>query len=84
MLTANVGFLAIPGIVPSSPSETITSPSQVDVYTLEALLASSLSVLTSIGSIMIGLLLVHFNRNKQNEDPAGAVSRQLHLMCIPR
>ena len=33
---------------------------------------------------MIGLLLVHYNRTKQNEDHAGAVSRQLNLMCIPR
>jgi hypothetical protein len=85
MLTANVGFLAIPGVVLSNLSGTnITSASQVVIFTSPAQIASSLSVLASIGSTMIGLLLVHHNRTKQKEDPTGAVSGYLHLMCVPR
>ncbi|KAH9979764.1 hypothetical protein BJV74DRAFT_121406 [Russula compacta] len=53
MLTANVGFLAIPGVV------------------LSNLNGSNLTK-ASIGSIVIGLLLVRHNRTKQKEDPAGA------------
>ncbi|KAF8474433.1 hypothetical protein DFH94DRAFT_131009 [Russula ochroleuca] len=84
MLTANVGFLAIPGVVLSNLSGTnITSASQVVIFTSPAQIASSLSVLASIGSTMIGLLLVHHNRTKQKEDPTGAVSGYLHLMCVP-
>jgi hypothetical protein len=85
MLTANVGFLAIPGVVISNLSGTsITNTQQVLILTSPSQIASSLSVQASIGSIMIGLLLVRHNRTKQKEDPAGAVSRQSHLMCVLR
>jgi hypothetical protein len=73
MLTANVGFLAIPGVVLSNLSGTdITSASEVVIFTSPTQIASSLSVEASIGSIMIGLLLVRHNRTKQKEDPSGA------------
>ena len=85
MLTANVGFLAIPGVVISNLSGTsITNTNQVLILTSPSQIASSLSVQASIGSIMIGLLLVRHNRTKQKEDPAGAVSRQSHLMSVLR
>jgi hypothetical protein len=85
MLTANVGFLAIPGVVISNLSGTsITNVNQVLILTSPSQIASSLSVEASIGSIMIGLLLVRHNRTKQKEDPAGAVSRQSRLMCVLR
>jgi hypothetical protein len=85
MLTANVGFLAIPGVVLSNLSGTnISAASQVVIFSSPSQIASSLSVLASIGSIMIGLLLVRHNRTKQKEDPAGAVSEQSHLMCALR
>jgi hypothetical protein len=88
MLTANVGFLAIPDVIPpSSFSETDTTDMSQAVefsYLEVPPITSSLSILISIGSIMIGLLLVHHNRTKQNEDPASAVSGQSHLMCEPR
>jgi len=75
MLTANVGFLAIPGVVLSNLSgSSITSASQVAIFPSASQVASSLSVVTSIGSIVNGLLLVRHNRTKQREDPAGAVS----------
>ena len=84
MLTANVSFLAIPGVVLSNLSGSdLTSASQVAIFPSSSQIASSLSVVTSIGSIVIGLLLVRHNRTKQREDPAGAVSEQSHLSCVP-
>jgi hypothetical protein len=75
MLTANVSFLAIPGVVLSNLNGTeITSASQVAIFTSASQIASSLSVEANIGSIVIGLLLVRHNRTKQTEDPGGAVS----------
>ena len=85
MLSVNVGFLAIPGVVLSNLSGTnITSASEVVILTSPSQIASSLSVLASIGSTMIGLLLVRHNRTKHEEDPVSAVSGQPHLMCFPR
>ena len=82
MLTANVGFLAIPGVVLSNLSGTdLTSANDVFIFTSASQIASSLSVEASIGSIMIGLLLVRHNRTKQKEDPAGAVSGQMYR-CV--
>jgi hypothetical protein len=84
MLTANVGFLAIPGVVLSNLSGTsITAASQVLIFPSSSQIASSLSVEASIGSIVTGLLLARHNRTKQKEDPAGAVSRQSPLTCLP-
>ena len=79
MLTANVGFLAIPGVVISNiNSSTLTHASQLDIFVSTAQIASSISILASVGSIVIGLLLVRHNRSKQKEDPAGAVSGLYH------
>ncbi|KAI0248228.1 hypothetical protein BJV78DRAFT_826291 [Lactifluus subvellereus] len=75
MLTANVGFLAIPGVVLSNLNgSNITSASDVNIFTSPSQIASSLSIEASVGSIVTGLLLVRHNRTKQKEDPAGAVS----------
>ncbi len=85
MLTANVGFLAIPGVVLSNLNgSSLTNASQVDIFPSTSQIASSLSVEASIGSIVIGLLLVRHNRTKQRQDPAGAVSGQSHLTCVPK
>ena len=84
MLTANVGFLAIPGVVLSNLSgSTISSASGIYIFTSSSQIASSLSVEASIGSIVTGLLLARHNRTKQKEDPAGAVSRQSSLTYLP-
>ena len=84
MLTANVGFLAIPGVVLSNLSgSSISAANQVLIFTSSSQIASSLSVEASIGSIVTGLLLARHNRTKQKEDPAGAVSRQSSLACLP-
>jgi ABC-type cobalamin transport system permease subunit len=83
MLTANVGFLAIPGVVLSNLNGTdLTSASQVLIFPSSSQMASALSVEASIGSIVIGLLLVRHNRTKQKEDPAGAVSSPSPLIGI--
>jgi hypothetical protein len=85
MLTANVGFLAIPGVVLSNLSgSNITSASQVFIFTSSSQIASALSVEASIGSIVTGLLLARHYHPKQKEDRAGAVSRQPFLTCYPR
>ena len=84
MLTANVGFLAIPGVVLSNLSGTnITGANGVYIFTSSSQIASSLSVEASIGSIVTGLLLARHNRTKQKKDPEGAVSRQSSLTFLP-
>ncbi|KAI9444163.1 hypothetical protein H4582DRAFT_2053868 [Lactarius indigo] len=77
MLSANVGFLAIPGVVIFNIINSITSASQVDIFVSPAQIASSMSTLASVANIVIGMLLVYHNGPKQNADPAGAVSAQL-------
>ena len=75
MLTANVGFLAIPGVILSNLSGSpLSSASDVVIFTSPTQIASCLSIEASIGSIVVSLLLVRHNRTKQKEDPAGAVS----------
>ncbi|KAI9455803.1 hypothetical protein BJY52DRAFT_1278919 [Lactarius psammicola] len=68
MLSVNVGFLAVPGVLPSinnttNPATTPTTPNQISNY---------LSLIASVGSIVIGLLLVRHHRTKKEEDPDGA------------
>ncbi|KAH8987810.1 hypothetical protein EDB92DRAFT_2014060 [Lactarius akahatsu] len=73
MLTANVGFLAISGVVISNINNSqMTSASALDIYISPSQIASSISILASVGSIVVGLFLVRHNRSKQKEDPAGA------------
>jgi hypothetical protein len=65
MLAANVGFLAIPGVIVVPGSGWIkASPAQV---------ASSMSLAFSIGSIISGLLLIRRNRTMGAQDPKTAV-----------
>ncbi|KAH9003374.1 hypothetical protein EDB86DRAFT_2891767 [Lactarius hatsudake] len=73
MLTANVGFLAITGVVISNINNSaMTGASTFDIYISPSQIASSISILASVGSIVVGLFLVRHNRSKQKEDPAGA------------
>jgi hypothetical protein len=86
MLTMNVGFLAIPGImlynlnIGNGP---LKSASQAIILPSSSQIASTLSLEASIGSIVIGLLLDRHNRTKQNASPSEAVSEQSHLTCGP-
>lgn len=73
MLSVNVGFLAIPGIVPTTALP--PTPSQIISY---------LSLSASVGSIVVGLLLVRHHRTKQEEDPNGAVSQIDYSFTIQR
>ena len=83
MLSANVGFLAVPGVVISTLNDNITSASEAIIFISPAQIASYMSMVASIGSIVIGLLLIRHNRSKRNEDPAGAVSEQQRLVFAP-
>jgi hypothetical protein len=85
MLTANVGFLAIPGVILSNLNGgRLTSASQVNIFPSASQIAGFLSAEASIGSLVAGLLLVRHNRTKQREDPAGAVSGQSYLTRVPK
>jgi hypothetical protein len=85
MLTANVGFLAVPGVVLSNLSgSNITTASQVVILTSSAQIASSLSIEASVGSIVIGLLMVRRNRTNKAKDPMFAVSQYSRLAYVPK
>ena len=83
MLSANVGFLAIPDVVISTANNNPAGISQVHMFTSPAQIASYMSMEASIASIVIGLLLARHNRSKQEEDAAGAVSEQRRLVYVP-
>jgi hypothetical protein len=85
MLTANVGFLAIPGVVISNLSgSNITTANQVVIFTSSAQIASSFSIEASVASIVIGLLMVRRNRTNKTKDPWSAVSQYSRLTYVPK
>ncbi|KAI9446149.1 hypothetical protein H4582DRAFT_2069488 [Lactarius indigo] len=79
MLAANVAFLAIPGVIvvpqDTGPLKTWITPSPAQI-------ASSISLVFSIGSIITGLLLIRRNRNMMTKDPRSA-RRYLHRKMKP-
>ncbi len=66
LLNVNVAFLAIQSVDDSSAKEG-RSPAQISSY---------ISVIASIGSIILGLLLIRKNRWMAKNSPAEAVSCQ--------
>ena len=62
MLAGNVAFLAVQGVTVAPPKA--PSPAQI---------ASSVSLVFSLGSIIAGLLLIRRNRTMAMQDPATAV-----------
>ncbi|KAI9509029.1 hypothetical protein F5148DRAFT_1375430 [Russula earlei] len=73
MLAANVGFLAISGVMSSTiDGGTLEKVHQVGILPSSSQIASSFSVAASSGSIVIGMLLVRYNRTKQALDPSEA------------
>ncbi|KAA1472057.1 hypothetical protein DENSPDRAFT_838208 [Dentipellis sp. KUC8613] len=69
LLNANVAFLAIPSVMILQDNNTLlNSPAQI---------ASYLSIATSIGSIVLGLLLIRQNRTASRTD-TGAASEDLY------
>jgi len=78
MLTVNVGFLAIPGVMFFNINgDALENVRQVVILTSSSQIVSSLSIEASIGSIVIGMLLARFNRTKQKAGPS-EVSTYLH------
>ena len=73
MLAVNVGFLAIPGVVVIPSKEWMIASTQV---------ASSISLVFSIGSIITGLLLVRRNRTMAAQDPRTAVRWSFYIKCF--
>ncbi|KAN0140935.1 hypothetical protein V8E53_001379 [Lactarius tabidus] len=65
MLTANVSFLAIPGVI-LVPQDTGTPNAWIKPS--PAQITSSVSLVLSIGSIITGLLLIRLNRNMVTKD----------------
>jgi len=78
MLSANVGFLAVPGVIISNLSGNVTSANQVAIFTSPAQIASCLSIVTSVGGLVVALLLIREYRLK-DEGTSSAVSEQIHL-----
>jgi hypothetical protein len=62
LLNANVAFLAIPSV---DPGNHIRTPAQ---------LASYISIVTSIGSVVVGLLLLRQHRTKPHDAAEEVVS----------
>lgn len=85
MLAANVGFLAIPGVVLSNNNgSNLTDASLVTISTSPTQIASCLSVQASIGSIVVGMPLLRRHKTKIQNTCFDAVSGQSHLTCLPR
>ncbi|KAF8260136.1 hypothetical protein EI94DRAFT_1812108 [Lactarius quietus] len=72
LLSVNIGFLAIPGVVISNLNSNITNTSQVVILTSPAQIASCMSTVVSAGSIVTGLLLIRYTSLNQNA--AGTVT----------
>ena len=75
MLSVTVSFLTIPGIVLSNLNGTnVTSQSQVIIFTSPAQIASTLSIIASVGSIVIDLLLIRYTSTNPKARTPDSVS----------
>jgi len=79
LLNANVALLAVPGVISNNSPPTSDNPSQNSSCTngsatTPAQIASYLSILTSFGSIIMGLLLVRQTRTKGRENVEIAIA----------
>ncbi|EMD36122.1 hypothetical protein CERSUDRAFT_85238 [Gelatoporia subvermispora B] len=82
LLNANVAFLAVPGVI-NNAGMTMASTGSSGYAQTAAQIASYVSIVLSIGAIILGLLLVRQNRTQEHEDVDSAVSflsRVTHLM----
>ncbi|KAH9066341.1 hypothetical protein EDB87DRAFT_709584 [Lactarius vividus] len=87
MLAANVAFLAIPGVIIAPPYPTPPGPNDplspnTWIKPSPAQIASSISLVFSVGSIITGLLLIRRNRTMMTKDPQSAW-HYLHGMKKP-
>lgn len=74
MLTANVSFLAIPGVIIIPQN---TGPLKAWINPSLAQITSSISLVCSIGSIITGLMAIRRHRNMMTQEASIAVSRNL-------
>jgi len=83
MLTVDVSFLTIPGVVPYNLQNGIlTVTPQMTILGSVSEGITIISLGASIGSTIISLLLMRHNRTKQEAEPHDAVSEQLHVTCM--
>ena len=71
LLNANVAFLAIPSV---DVGNRVRTPAQ---------LASYLSIITSVGSVVTGLLLLRQHRTKPQDSAEEVVSRPIRSLSPP-
>jgi len=84
MLAVSVSFLAVPGVTLYNLNlDNNRDGHQAIIFKSSSQIASTLSVETSIGSIVIGMFLVRHNRTKPEARPSEAVSEQSHPKCVP-
>ena len=74
MLTANVSFLAIPGVIIIPQN---TGPQNAWINPSLAQITSSISLVCSIGSIITGLMAIRRHRNMMTQDARSVVSSNL-------
>jgi hypothetical protein len=79
MLASNVAFLAIQGVIVVPQNEPNNAPLGW-IQSSPAQIASSISLVFSIGSIITGLLLIRRNRTMAMQDAETAV-RLSFLLC---
>lgn len=80
MLNANVAFLAIPDVIifPDNdvqPGAGTNIQNYLTPLRSPAAIASYVSILCSVGSIVLGLMLVRHNRTRSRDNSPEAVSR---------
>jgi hypothetical protein len=73
LLTVNIGFLAIPGVNNSDSGGNDSDTTTISASFAQ--IACYVSVVTSIGGIIIGLLLNRHSSPEQNKE-SGEVSKQ--------
>ncbi|KZV67868.1 hypothetical protein PENSPDRAFT_754574 [Peniophora sp. CONT] len=79
ILTASVSMLSVPDVIlfpdnPNPPGGGSNIQSYLPPLHSPAAIASYISILCSIGSIVLGLMLVHHNRTRSREDPLEAAA----------
>ena len=75
MLAVTVSFLVVPGVILSNLTEpNVNIPSQVIIFTSPAQIASTLSIVASVGSIVIDLLLIRYTSTEPKLRPDTSVS----------
>jgi hypothetical protein len=82
MLAVSVSFLAVPGVTLYNLTNN-NNEYQAVILKSPAQIATTLSVETSIGSVVIGMFLIRHNRSKQEASPSEAVSAKSRVICVP-